>query len=403
MSNADQVNIDSTFTALDLNKNVKTVTDPTTYMLGHDLNDQRSVDTDHKQQALIQKQLNSIQKFDGHGNPKLWLKHIIEKFDLLQLTSLERNELISEILTGDALIWYIEQQDHMPTFITFMKQFLQYFGDQELKTDTSTEMISSRATSKQLDDAHNQNTVSNCLRNQLLITNLEKLQKYSGKSQQNVAKWLRELQQTLNIFKLTDDEKLFYVSLCLEGDARDWFYDNSDLCATWSIFTKNLLKTFESSGKADISFNRLRHYEQSINQDVRQYYFDIMKLCKEANPSMDDASKLQYLKDGLKPSLRFDVLLKNPQTTTELLEYAQKIEELKGLNEQQDTESFPSGQTSYNNSYYNTNYSNNTSSERHVAAITTQQQYCNSTRTRPYQCYNCGANDHYFRNCPHFQ
>ncbi|CAF3315882.1 unnamed protein product [Rotaria sp. Silwood2] len=290
MSNADQVNIDSTFTALDLNKNVKTVTDPTTYMLGHDLNDQRSVDTDHKQQALIQKQLNSIQKFDGHGNPKLWLKHIIEKFDLLQLTSLERNELISEILTGDALIWYIEQQDHMPTFITFMKQFLQYFGDQELKTDTSTEMISSRATSKQLDDAHNQNTVSNCLRNQLLITNLEKLQKYSGKSQQNVAKWLRELQQTLNIFKLTDDEKLFYVSLCLEGDARDWFYDNSDLCATWSIFTKNLLKTFESSGKADISFNRLRHYEQSINQDVRQYYFDIMKLCKEANPSMDDAN-----------------------------------------------------------------------------------------------------------------
>ncbi|CAF4933110.1 unnamed protein product, partial [Rotaria sp. Silwood2] len=107
-----------------------------------------------------------------------------------------------------------------------------------------------------------------------------------------------------------------------------------------------------------------------------------MRLCKEANPSMDDTSKLQYLKDGLKPSLRFDVLLKNPQTTTEFLEYAQKIEELKALNEQQDTKSFPSGQTSYNNSYYNTNYSNNTSSERHVAAITTQQQYCNSTRTR---------------------
>ena len=54
-----------------------------------------------------------------------------------------------------------------------------------------------------------------------------------------------------------------------------------------------------------------------------------MRLCKEANPLMDDATKLQYLKDGLKPSLRFDVLLKNPQTTKEFLEYAQKIEELK--------------------------------------------------------------------------
>ncbi|CAF3270341.1 unnamed protein product, partial [Rotaria sp. Silwood2] len=52
----------------------------------------------------MQQKLNSIQKFDRHSNPKIWLKHIIEKFDLLQLSSPERNELISEILTGDALI-----------------------------------------------------------------------------------------------------------------------------------------------------------------------------------------------------------------------------------------------------------------------------------------------------------
>ncbi|CAF4730893.1 unnamed protein product [Rotaria sp. Silwood2] len=61
-----------------------------------------------------------------------------------------------------------------------------------------------------------------------------------------------------------------------------------------------------------------------------------MKLCKEANPFMDDASKLQYLKDGLKPSLRFNVLLKNPVNTEEFLQYAQKIEELQTLDEQQD-------------------------------------------------------------------
>ncbi|CAF4251342.1 unnamed protein product, partial [Rotaria magnacalcarata] len=51
--------------------------------------------------------------------------------------------------------------------------------------------------------------------------------------------------------------------------ARDWFHDNPHLCPTWATFTQNLLKTLESSGKADISFNRLRHYEQSINQDLR--------------------------------------------------------------------------------------------------------------------------------------
>ncbi|CAF1422631.1 unnamed protein product [Rotaria sordida] len=397
MSNSEQLNIDSTQTTIDLNKNDKTRS------LGHDLDDQRSAENDQKYQSSLQQQLNSIHKFDGHGNPKIWLKHIIEKFDLLQLTTLERNELVSEILTGDALIWYIEQQEHMTTFITFMKQFLQYFGNQELKTEPSTEMISSCTTSKQLGDAHSQDTVTNCLRTQLLITNLEKLQKYSGKLQQNVSEWLKQIQQTMNMFKLTDDEKLFYVPLCLEDYAQDWFYDNKHLMLTWTIFTQKLLKTFESSAKAEIAFNHLRHYEQSINQDVRQYYFDIMKLCKEANLLMDDASKLQYLKDGLKPSLRFHVLLKNPQTTTEFLEYAQKIEELKALDEKQDTQSSSFRRPSYNNSYYNTNYNSNNSSERHVAAITTQRQYCNSIPKLSYQCYKCGANDHYIRDCPHFQ
>ncbi|CAF2735307.1 unnamed protein product, partial [Rotaria sp. Silwood2] len=75
--------------------------------------DRRSAANDQKYQSLVRQQLNLIQKFDGCGNPKHWLKRIMEKFDLLQLTSLERNELISEILTGDALIWYIEQQDDM--------------------------------------------------------------------------------------------------------------------------------------------------------------------------------------------------------------------------------------------------------------------------------------------------
>ncbi|CAF4885545.1 unnamed protein product, partial [Rotaria sp. Silwood2] len=137
-----QVNINPAHTSTDLDENEKQHLTITTKPLGHKIDDQRLVKDDQQRQLLIRQHLSSIQKFDGHANPKIWLKSIIEKFDLLQLTTLERNELISEILTGDALIWYIEEQEHMPTFMTFMKQFLQYFGNQELKTDPSTEMIS---------------------------------------------------------------------------------------------------------------------------------------------------------------------------------------------------------------------------------------------------------------------
>ena len=48
---------------------------------------------------------------------------------------------------------------------------------------------------------------------------------------------------------------------------------------------------------------------------------------------MDNPTKLQYLKVDLKLSLRFDVLLGNPQSPEKFLEYAQKVEELKSLDE----------------------------------------------------------------------
>ncbi|CAF2735319.1 unnamed protein product [Rotaria sp. Silwood2] len=213
--------------------------------------------------------------------------------------------------------------------------------------------------------------------------------------------------------------------------ARDWFHDNKHLMLTWTIFTQKLIKRFDSSCKVDISFNRLRHYEQDIIQDVRQYYFEIMKLCKESNPFMNDASKLQYLKDVLKPSLCFDVLLKNPQNTEEFLEYAQKIEELKSLNEKQDVsiysteEAFTNSPTinsrnvnnksqqidqpflprksNDNNVHYKTNYSNNIANQILTDASTTQAQYHNDIPKSPYRCYKCGADDHLIRHCPYFQ
>jgi hypothetical protein len=58
-------------------------------------------------------------------------------------------------------------------------------------------------------------------------------------------------------------------------------------------------------------------------------------LCKKANPLIDAVSKLQYLKDGLKPSLRFDVLLQDSKTPETFLEYAQRIQEFKSLDDKQ--------------------------------------------------------------------
>ncbi|CAF1554050.1 unnamed protein product, partial [Rotaria magnacalcarata] len=269
---------------------------------GHVVNDQ-STQSQLSHQEVIEEKLRTFQKFNGNGDAEQWLMYLLDKFDSLGVNMAERIIWIPNVLSNEAFIWYARSANVMPTFIAFTNLFLQRFStkrNEEIKITTNNNNV-------QMSNL-NQDDVFGSLRSQLLLSHIEKLPKFTGCSKQNVLKWLREVNQTMHLLKLSDMENLFYIPSCLEADAKDWFFDNYHFVPSWSLFVQKLLDTFESSSKADIAFNRLRQYQQSLHQDVRQYYFELMKLCKEANPLMDESSKLQYLKDGLKSSLRFDIL-----------------------------------------------------------------------------------------------
>ena len=53
------------------------------------------------------------------------------------------------------------------------------------------------------------------------MNRLDKLHKFTGKPKQNVSKWLKDFEEAPEIVKLPDEEKLFFVTTCLEGDAWD--------------------------------------------------------------------------------------------------------------------------------------------------------------------------------------
>ncbi|CAF2049271.1 unnamed protein product, partial [Rotaria magnacalcarata] len=159
----------------------------------------------------------------------------MENFGSWEATINEQYELIPSLLIGDALIWYAKQQDDMPTFTTFIKKFLQYYGQQELNEKVSTTFIPSSSQIPPCQQNDSKEIALDSLQNPMLITSLEKLPKFTGKSKQNVSRWLREIQQSMHMLKLTDEEKLFYIPTYLEGDAKDWFYDNIHYFSTWTF------------------------------------------------------------------------------------------------------------------------------------------------------------------------
>ncbi|CAF1480406.1 unnamed protein product [Rotaria magnacalcarata] len=237
---------------------------------GHVVNDQ-STQSQLSHQEVIEEKLRTFQKFNGNGDAEQWLMYLLDKFDSLGVNMAERIIRIPNVLSNEAFIWYARSADVMPTFIAFTNLFLQRFStkrNEEIKITTNNNNV-------QMSNL-NQDDVFGALRSQLLLSHIEKLPKFTGRSKQNVSKWLREVNQTMHLLKLSDMEKLFYIPSCLEADAKDWFFDNYHFVPSWSLFVQKLLDTFESSSKADITFNRLRQYQQSLHQDVRQYYFEIM-------------------------------------------------------------------------------------------------------------------------------
>ncbi|CAF4368938.1 unnamed protein product [Rotaria sp. Silwood2] len=123
----------------------------------------------------------------------------------------------------------------------------------------------------------------------------------------DVTKWLEGIDHLMQIAHVPDSNRLDLISYSLRGDALQWFRNN-----------KSTLTTFKN----------LEPYTQGENQSVRNFYNEVLKLCKQADASMSESTKLKNLLNKVKPSIQLEVRKKRPKSTTEFLEYAKEVEEL---------------------------------------------------------------------------
>ena len=97
---------------------------------------------------------------------------------------------------------------------------------------------------------------------------------------------------------------------------------------SWEIFVHELKRAFTSSFHEELAFKKLELYAQGEHQSIRNFFNEVLKLCKEADSTMSEATKLKNLVNKAKPTIQFEVRKKKPTTTTEFLEYAKDVEEL---------------------------------------------------------------------------
>ena len=185
-----------------------------------------------------------------------------------------------------------------------------------------------------------------------IIDNLIKNPKIFQGGKEDVKQWLEDIEQLFDTAQIPDSHKLDLISYSLRGEARRWYKNIKSTLTSWPVFVKELKETFLSPFHDELAFKKLESYSQGINQPVRSFYHEVIKLCNDTDPEMSETMKLKHLLQKAKPTIQYEIRKKKPTTAKQFLEYAKEQEELLQLsNIEVDTafDSFDRKHSNHNN------------------------------------------------------
>ena len=315
--------------------------------------------------------LNSLQyeltPFSGDGNPRQWFVRIDSKFSELKLSMDHRMEILPYFLVGDATIWFSSNREKFRSYTDFCQLFVRDYlqlrqSPDPIHCDTTRNEQPLLQTSSIVNEGtmNNNHVDVNCAKTRspvchsILSTNSNQNISFNAAISPTISKalidrfvkdpikfhggkediigWIDEIEQQFAIMNLCDADKLNLIHICLKGETHLWYRQNKQKFLSWSIFIDEITKSFTSNLQRDMAFEKLKQYQQSIHQSVNQYYNMMIKLMKQADPEMNETTRVQYLMNGLRPSLSTETRRNYPRTTQDFLKQAKIAEELTALN-----------------------------------------------------------------------
>lgn len=275
-------------------------------------------------------------------------------------------------------------------------------------------------------------------------TRYDDLPSFSGYPSDDAERFLKNIK---NITKANDDstdQSLLEIARGkLTQSAGAWFDDNESQFTKWSDFEIAFRNRYFSTTMISAKFEKLSQRTQRYDESITAYFDDVITLCKEIDPKMQDTTIIQHLMKGINPEFRKELTRRQSSVSTikEFLQQA-KLEQdlhstftqLKTMNVQPEAvwtyhlSSNQHKQPSYDVSQYERKYrpqpnSNNPTmntkssgenqnsypTTRQSNATTYQRNYRNTesttssrnwrTRNQVITCKVCGKQNHRSINC----
>ena len=459
-----------------------------------DVPDECSTTERDEKPTLLEVLRQQVKSFNGDDDAREWFKHIHSTFSGFNLTFDERLEIIPYFFEDNVFIWYTLNQDKFQSYAHLCQLFAKEYFNLEQTSDSDANanvkqsnksfllrspavvnktihadlinllgdkavVVDDQNTSLDPHDNHLSNSILSTTIAKALIDKFIKDPLKFSAGKENVITWIDEIEQQFNMMHLSNTDKLNLIHICLKGDVLQWFKQNKHKFTCWSIFVDEIKQSFASNLQRDLAFEKLKQYHQTVHQSATQYYIEMMKLMKQADPQMSESTKVRYLMNGLRPSLSTETRRNYPKNPEEFLVQSKIAEELTASNNTFpcstiNNNELPSPAFSYSNtndpttkndyndyrrnanaqdSYHddNINYSSrdynqhnflnqiskpsfNSSRQTHAANSSSQKfpsSYNANPRRNNYfqhnsqsiqRCFKCGSAAHIARHCYHF-
>lgn len=196
---------------------------------------------------------------------------------------------------------------------------------------------------------------------------------YSGDKGGDPEVWLFQYEQCARLYNLTEAEKVDYAATYLEGAAATWWRSvalASDRSRTprptWDSFKAQLITLFKPVNASKVARDQLAELKQT--GAVFRYNTDFNRLVLEAG-NVSAAEQLHRYIRGLKPKIRVEVELADPQTVHAAMEKAQRIDTITWY-----------ARNEYNSSYNSTpTFDSNTHAHMDLGALKVDRQQVTNT------------------------
>ncbi|UYV74535.1 hypothetical protein LAZ67_12000036 [Cordylochernes scorpioides] len=152
---------------------------------------------------------------------------------------------------------------------------------------------------------------------------------FSGEGVEDPRSWLNGYERVAKHNQWDETLCLANVYFYLTGTALKWFENNEESIQTWTEFMSQLENVFGKNESSRLRAEKILKTREQLKGESTEYYIqDVLRLCKEVDPQMNEEDKISHLMKGIAEELYQALLPRDVHNTEQFVTESRRIESL---------------------------------------------------------------------------